>query len=260
MTSAIPGGTAPRPRWTDARLRERLPSPASAEDAQRAAPWCHVARPLDATWLPATLQVTPGSDLRLAMRWLAGLGAVLAGAVGLGLLLEGDTVDPVEAAAILGGLLALVGALAAALWWQQRGRPGRITLTLGLDRVRCETEQGAWAAALEEFAGLALRRRIVKERYVPRHGAKSLSGGPVFSEPAIERWWIELVHDDPERTLVLWATQEPMDDGLERVEALAQALRLPVLTTSGRSWLPDEDSDDDGNGDGNDTGAAALRP
>lgn len=241
---------APRQRWSDAQVRDRLPSPASADDAQRAAPWCRVARALDATWLPATLQVTPGSDLRQALRWVAILGAVLVGAVALGLLLEGDTVDTVEVLATLGGLLALVGALAGALWWQQRGRPGRMKLTLGPDRVRFETEQGAWDAPAADFAGLALRRRIVKERYVPRHGAKSASGGPVFSEPAIERWWIELVHDDPARTLVLWATDEPMDDGLERVEALAQALRLPVLTTSGRGWVDDgDDVDDDEEGE-----------
>jgi hypothetical protein len=76
----------------------------------------------------------------------------------------------------------------------------------------------------------------------------------------VERWWIELVHENPARTVVLWASDEPMDDGLERVDALAAALRLPILTTSNRYWVEDAGDDTDSTEDTDDTELATAHP
>ena len=59
----------------------------------------------------------------------------------------------------------------------------------------------------------------------------------------VERWWIELVHEDPARRLVLWSSEQPFDDD-ERVEALAAKLGLPILTTSERDGWADWEDDD----------------
>ncbi len=56
-------------------------------------------------------------------------------------------------------------------------------------------------------------------------------------------WWIELVHEDPARDLVLWASDEDFasSDGLELVRRMSEMFGLRVLTTSGLREATAED-------------------
>ena len=56
-------------------------------------------------------------------------------------------------------------------------------------------------------------------------------------------WWIELVHPDPARDLVLWASDADFagSDGFELVGRMSETFGLPVLTTSGMREATDED-------------------
>jgi hypothetical protein len=56
-------------------------------------------------------------------------------------------------------------------------------------------------------------------------------------------WWIELVHEDPGRDLVVWASDADFagSDGLELVGRMAATFGLPVLTTSGIREATEED-------------------
>jgi len=228
------------PGWPRQRIDQRLPSPASRHDADRARFWVDLDPPLDPTGLPTVIQTDrPGQARRTGRRILwASAAAVLL--IGLGYATVWDDAPWEEVLLGMAGPPGLVASLGAALLWTVRGYPDRLRLELSGNRVRCGTPPMQWEEALSAYAGLALRRRLISDPTRKRRGGFSAGERAAGMHLRKERWWIELVHEDPARTVVLWATEEPLDDGLERVDDLAAALGLPVLTTSNRYWVADD--------------------
>lgn len=229
------------PGWPRARIDTRLPSPASRGDADRARFWTDLEAPLDPTRLPAVIQNDrPGRARRAGRRVLIGalVLLLLSGAAHLTLWADAPWEEILLGVAGLPALLALLG---AALLWAVRGQPDSLRLELSAHRVRFGLPPTQWEEALSAYAGLALRRHLIRDptRNLARHYSSGERAAGM--DRRVERWWIELVHEDPKRTVVLWASDEPMDDGLERVDALAASLGLPILTTSDRYWVDDAD-------------------
>lgn len=233
------------PGWPRARIDARLPSPASRADAEKARFWTDLEAPLDPSRLPAVIQTDrPGVARRAGRRVLIGALAllVLSGAAHALLWADAPWEEIVLGVAGLPTLLALLG---AAVLWAVRGQPDALRLELNEHRVRFGQPPTQWEEALSAYAGLALRRHLMRDptRNLSRHYSAGERAAGMHRR--VERWWIELVHENPARTVVLWASDEPMDDGLERVDTLAAALRLPILTTSNRYWVEDTDDADD---------------
>jgi len=229
--------------WPQQRIDERLPSPASKRDAEKARFWADLEQPMDASRLPMAIQTDrPGQARRAGKR-------ILQGAVALALLLwlAYRTVwadAPLEEFLLaVVGLPVLVALLGAAILWAVRGHPDTMRLELSSHRVRYGLPPAQWEEPLSSYAGLALRRHLISDPSRRRSSGFSSGERAAGMHQRVERWWIELVHEDPARTVVLWASDKPLDDGLERVDALAEALDLPVLTTSNRYWVADEDDD-----------------
>lgn len=221
----------------DRTLAARLPSPASKADADRAAHWKHATRELDLERLPLTLVVNAGETAMLGVRWLlraAGAALLLLG--GWAWLVAGDgtaLVEKVLATVLLPGLLA---ALALWIWLVHRRTPRRQRLMLWRDRVRYEDGHGTWEERVRDYAGLALRQRQTnRARRGPHRRTYSAAERELRMDRDVWLWWIELVHEDPGRDLVLWASDADFagSDGLELVGRISETFDLPVLTTSG---------------------------
>jgi hypothetical protein len=142
------------------------------------------------------------------------------------------------------GLPLVLALFAAAVLWSVRGWPDSMRIELTTRRVRYEAPPTSWELPLSAYAGLALRRRLIRDASRLKHGSHTSAEQAAGMHLRVERWWIELVHEDPARRLVLWSSEQPFDDGLERVEALAAKLGLPILTTSNRYWVADSEDDD----------------
>ena len=229
----------------DTEFSARLPSPASQAHAERAARWKLATSELDLARLPLTFDVNAGEAAMLGVRWLlraAGAALLLLG--GWAWLIAGEEtalVEKVLATVLLPGLLA---GLALWIWLVHRRTPQRQRLMLWRDRVRYEDADGAWEHRMRDYAGLALRQR--QTRHAPR-GSRRGSYTAAERELRMDRdvwlWWIELVHEDPARDLVLWASDADFasSDGLELVGRMSETFGLPVLTTSGLREATAED-------------------
>jgi len=228
------------PGWPKHRIDERLPSPAARRDSEKARFWTDLDQPIDAARLPMVVQTDrPGQARRGGRR-------ILQGAAALALLIWGayGTIwaDAPQEEFLLSvvGLPGLVALFGGAILWAVRGYPDSLRLELSSRRVRFGIAQEQWEEPLSAYAGLALRRHLISDPSRKRSGGLSAGDRAAGMHRRVERWWIELVHDNPARTVVLWASDKPFDDGLERVDALAEALGLPILTTSNRYWVADD--------------------
>lgn len=228
---------AGRAPCSDEQVEARLPSPASTAHADRAAPWRKAAKTLDLERLPLTFEVNAGEAAMQGVRWLlraAVIALLLLG--GWAWLIAGDEtglVEKVLATVLLPGMLA---GLALWIWLVHRGTPRRQRLMLWRDRVRYEDPEGAWEQRMRDYAGFALRQRQTNHaRPGPRRRTYSAAERELRMDRDVWLWWIELVHEDPARDLVLWASDEDFagGDGLELVGRMSEMFGLPVLTTSG---------------------------
>ena len=229
--------SSPQDPTRNSTLAARLPSPASEADAQRAARWKQATSDFDLERLPLTFDVNAGETAMLGVRWLlraAGAALLLLG--GWSWLIAGEETELVEkvlATALLPGLLA---GLALWIWLVHRRTPRRQRLMVWRDRVRHEDAQGSWEARIRDYAGLALRQRQTnRARRGPHRRTYSATERELRMDRDVWLWWIELVHQDPARDLVLWASDADFagSDGLELVGRMSETFGLPVLTTSG---------------------------
>jgi hypothetical protein len=236
---------APRATWSDEQTGTRLPSPASKAHADRAAPWKQATKEIDLERLPLTFDISPGETAMLGVRWLlraAGVALLLLG--GWAWLIAGDETELVEkvlATVLLPGMLA---GLALWIWLVHRGTPRRQRLMLWRDRVRYEDPAGSWEQRTRDYVGVALRQRQTrKAQRGPRRRSYSAAERELRMDRDVWLWWIELVHQDPARDLVLWASDEDFasSDGLELVGRMSEMFGLPVLTTSGLREATAED-------------------
>lgn len=235
----------PRTPWSDEQIVARLPSPASQAHADRAAPWALATQELDLDRLPLTFEIKAGETAMNGVRWLlraATIALLLLG--GWAWLVAGDDtdlVDKVLATVLLPGLLA---GLALWIWLVHRRTPLRQRLMLWRDRVRYEDPRGSWEQRTRDYVGLALRQRQTSHaRRGPRRRTYSAAERELRMDRDVWLWWIELVHEDSARDLVVWASDVDFasSDGLELVGRMAATFGLPVLTTSGIREATDED-------------------
>jgi len=229
------------PGWPRERIDARLPSPASRQDADRARFWVDLAPPLDAARLPVVIQTDrPGQARRAGRLILLGSGvAVLL--IGLAYATVWTDAPWERVLLSMAGPPGLAALLGAAILWMVRGHPDTLRLELSGHRVRFGVPPMQWETPLLAYAGLALRRRHISDPTRQRRGGFSAGERAAGMHLRRERWWIELVHEDPARTVVLWATDQPLDDGLQLVDDLSAALGLPILTTSNRYWVADDE-------------------
>ena len=236
---------APREPSLDGTLAARLPSPGSAAHADRAARWKQATSDFDLERLPLTFDVNAGETAMLGVRWLlraAAAALLLFG--GWAWLAAGDETDLVEkvlATVLLPGLLA---GLALWVWLVHRRTPRRQRLMVWRDRVRYEDAQGSWEVRVRDYAGLALRRRQINHaRRGPHRRTYSAAERELRMDRDVWLWWIELVHQDPGRDLVLWASDADFagSDGFDLVERMSETFGLPVLTASGMREATAED-------------------
>jgi hypothetical protein len=221
----------------DSPLMARLPSPGSQAHADRAARWKQATSELDLERLPLTFDVDAGETAMLGVRWLlraAGTALLLLG--GWAWLVAGDETglaEKVLATVLLPGTLA---GLALWIWLVHRRTPRRERLMLWRDRVRYEDARGTWEGRMRDYAGLALRQRQTNHaRRGPHRRTYSAAERELRMDRDVWLWWIELVHDDPARDLVLWASDADFasSDGLDLVGRMSETFGLPVLTASG---------------------------
>jgi len=236
---------SPHAPWSDEQIEARLPSPASKAHADRAAPWREAAKALDLARLPLTFDINAGEAAMQGVRWLlraAVIALLLLG--GWAWLIAGDETELVEkvlATVLLPGMLA---GLALWIWLVHRGTPRRQRLMLWRDRVRYEDPRGSWELRMRDYLGLALRQRQTNHaQRGPRRRSYSAAERELRMDRDVWLWWIELVHEDPARDLVLWASDEDFasSDGLELVGRMSETFGLPVLTTSGLRETTAED-------------------
>jgi hypothetical protein len=227
--------------WPPERIAETLPSPASKRDADNARFWNDLDPRNNPVRLPMRAQTDrPGMTRRTGKRMLFAAG-VLALLLGAGYRVLWTDLQAYEVALAVLGLPSVLALFAAALLWSVRGQPDSMRIELTTREVRYQAPPTSWELPLSAYAGLALRRRLIRDGSRLRHRNHTSAELAAGMHRRVERWWIELVHEDPARRLVLWSSEQPFDDGLERVEALAAALRLPILTTSNRYWVADSD-------------------
>lgn len=227
-------------------LNERLANPADARSASVARRWLSASGVLDPEQLPVTREHRAGGMAMAGVRWL--LRAAVLGVCVLGggaWLFQRDTLSPLEL--VLSGLLlpGMMAGLALWIWLVHRRMPRWERVRLALETVRYEADTGAWEEPVRRYAGLALRRRRTQRASRrARRRQRTATERALRLEEEIELWWVELVHHDPSRTVVVWASDRHFaaSDGLDLVEHLGERLRLPVLTTSGIRRL--EDSED----------------
>jgi len=220
------------------QVLSRLPSPASKAHADRAAPWAAATKQLDLERLPLTYDINVGESAMLGVRWLLRAAAaallLLGGWAWLVAGKDTDLVEKVLATVLLPGTLA---GLALWIWLVHRRTPKHQRLTLWRDRVRYEDPQGSWEQRMRDYAGLALRQRQTNKASDGRgrHRSYSAAERELRMDRDVWLWWIELVHEDPARDLVVWASDADFagSDGLELVGRMAATFGLPVLTTSG---------------------------
>jgi hypothetical protein len=228
------------------QILSRLPAPASKAHADRALPWKESMKELDLERLPSTFDINAGETAMLGVRWLLrAAAAALSLLGGWAWLVAGEETELVEkvlATVLLPGVLA---GLALWIWLVHRHTPQRQRLTLWRDRVRYEDPQGAWEQRMADYAGLALRQRQTNEaaRRAGRHRSYSAAERELRMDRDVWLWWIELVHEDPARDLVVWASDADFagSDGLELVGRMAATFGLPVLATSGMREATAED-------------------
>lgn len=227
-------------------ILSRLPSPASKAHADRAAPWAAATQQLDLERLPLTFDINAGEAAMQGVRWLlraAAAALLLLG--GWAWLVAGEDTDLVEKVLATVLLPATLAGLALWIWLVHRRTPARQRLMLWRDRVRYEDPQGSWEKRMSDYAGLALRQRQTNK--ASRGGGRRRSYSAAERELRMDRdvwlWWIELVHEDPGRDLVVWASDADFagSDGLELVGRMAATFGLPVLTTSGIREATEED-------------------
>lgn len=227
--------TAPSP-WNQEKVRARLPDPADATSAFTAGRWQTVCQTVDLERLPVTLEIREGETAMTGVRWLLRIAAGAALFLGGGAwFLYGDrisTLEKVLATVLLPGMLM---GLALWIWLVHRRTPRWERLRLAPGTVQYESGTVRWVEPIPAYAGLALRHHRTQKasRRRQRHGRTALERTLRVGDDVV-LWWIELVHDDPARTAVLWASDKHFaaSDGLERVEQLSERLHLPVLSTS----------------------------
>lgn len=227
-------------------ILSRLPAPASKAHADRAAPWAAATQQLDLERLPLTFDISAGETAMQGVRWLLRAAAaallLLGGWAWLVAGADTDLVEKVLATVLLPGTLA---GLALWIWLVHRRTPKRQRLTLWRDRVRYEDPQGSWEERMGGYAGLALRQRQTNQASRGRGRQRSYSAAEreLRMDRDVWLWWIELVHEDPARDLVVWASDADFagSDGLELVGRMAATFGLPVLTTSGIREATEED-------------------
>ena len=220
----------------------------STTEAQyrRAAPFNGLLDKLDPDRLPARVELDPGAPVRLGLKVLYGTAAGLAVLAGVGLALTWEERDAAEVAF---GFVppAIVAGLGAWAHLRHRDVPRRFVLEVTASKVTVETLADRWSLPVSAYEGVALRRWQVSKASPRRHAT-------VHQRTQLERrmrlgedvtlWWVELVHPDPARTVVLWADREvgAAAEGLDRAEHFAQRFRLPLLTTSGLRRMDDDEA------------------
>jgi hypothetical protein len=232
------------PGWPPERIAEMLPSPASKRDADAARFWNDLDQPIDPARLPMHVQTDRPGMARRAGKIILLAAGVWVFLVGAGYRFLWPDLEAYEIVLAVFGLPLVLALFAAAVLWSVRGWPDSMRIELTTRRVRYEAPPTSWELPLSAYAGLALRRRLIRDASRLKHGSHTSAEQAAGMHLRVERWWIELVHEDPARRLVLWSSEQPFDDGLERVEALAAKLGLPILTTSNRYWVADSEDDD----------------
>ncbi|HWS76521.1 MAG TPA: hypothetical protein VN324_15390 [Quisquiliibacterium sp.] len=215
---------------------------------RRAAPFVGLLDDLDPGRLPARFDLDPGAPFRLGIRVLYGAAVGLALLIGTGVALTWEEREAAEVAFAL-ALPAVVAGLGAWAHLRHRDVPRRFVLDLTEARVLVETLAERWSLPVSSYAGLALRSWQVSKAaplgHPSRHGRTALERGMRIGED-VTVWWVELVHPDPSRVVVLWAGSEvaAASDGLDRAERFARRFGLPLLTTSGVRRIDDPDAEE----------------
>lgn len=193
------------------------------------------APPLDPWALPASVSLTPGRDhARHARR--AGIASAVLGVISAFMLRDESVLPEFRLLACL--------PLAVCLWLTvdflhlSRVLPQRLTLSLSAAGLGIETERRSELRPFSDFAGVAVRSRVLSrglpERHLRRRSVAELR------DRAWERrtlHWIELTHDDPRQSAPLWVLTG--HDAFDRARVLrtardfAAALGLPLLSTGG---------------------------
>lgn len=211
---------------------------------RRAAPFAGLLEDLDPDRLPARAELDPGAPVRLGLKVLYGTAAGLALLVGTGLALTWEAREAAEVAFGV-ALPAIVGGLGAWAHLRHRDVPRRFVLELTEAKVTVETAAHRWSLPVSTYRGVALRSwqvsKAVPHGHPSRHRRTQLERSMRLGDD-VTLWWVELVHPDPARTVVLWADREvgAAADGLDRAERFAQRFRLPLLTTAGLQAIDDE--------------------
>jgi hypothetical protein len=199
--------------------------------------------------LPATVELQPAAALDSPTRILLGGAAVAFAALlytaWVGGYLEGIEGEPLsDYLGHLAGLawnawMLLPAALLAAavvLQLMRRRRPAWVRISLSREQVRVEGPAGTWTTPIKAFRAVALRRRAGYALRLTNHTTnvnRRIYAGrsyAVLERPAL--WWVELVHDDSDRSVPIWAQfGEAARAGAERAaRGFAHRLDLPVET------------------------------
>ncbi len=124
-----------------------------------------------------------------------------------------------------GGLLLVAGVL----HMLRRRQPEWVRISLSREEARVEGPGGTWTTPIAAFSAVAVRKRpgfaiggTNRNTHLNRR-----------SDAWVQRdtlWWVELVHQDPQRSLPLWAHfGDFAGPGAERAaRGFAQRLGLPV--------------------------------
>ena len=209
-------------------------------DAMIARLWGEGGLDESAPLLPEGLLVHPGRGLRSLLRWAwgAAVGAVALG--GLGMAFEADPVDAVlEVAPYF--FVALVAAISGTLWLRRVPK----VASLGLNDRWVSLSAGrwrplVWSEPTPAYRGLALRSST-HSSWTRRMFAESGRFDRDYARRETTDYWIELVHHRRDRSLVLFHTVDRAPVALDRLERLAAALRLPILSRAGVRWATDAD-------------------
>lgn len=204
----------------------------SARQAYYAELFQTIKKPFNPRQLPWIVELKPGLDRRNNERLILKVAIGFVALISSGVWLTDEPFDPVMF--IFGVSSVPLTLLTGVLWvrWIYRGVPDWFRLRLSVDKVRMESPKGQWEEPVAHYLGLAVRHRVTYRP--PPRWRKSL-----YTElekkfrhhELITLYWIELVHADTSRTIVLWASDKARVEDVARkqVEQFAKTLSLPVI-------------------------------